>query len=78
MSRLVRVTKVQNKLDFPHPHIPVGQVRIGYEVNPLAVGKQYIVLTDSKMFMTTVVQTIVDPTTFETENSIYKVETIKH
>ncbi len=76
MPKLLKLTKLEDlKFNGNHPNgINTGRTQIGYEVYPLEIGKRYTVASFNAYLSTSFVTKINTDGTFETENSIYKLE----
>ena len=72
----VKLTKLSEAPDPEFPNnIPTGEVRIGLTMNPPEEGVPFgVIHSMSKYFRTSPVVKVNDDGTFETVNSIYKLE----
>jgi hypothetical protein len=79
-NKTVRVTKLQGIGEYGdnHPNkINAGYIKEGIAINDLEVGNYLMVATNYKYFSTSTIKKINEAEmTFETENSIYKLEFI--
>ena len=75
----VRVVKISDRTKVPHPNIQPGAERIGLTDSPPKMGRLFSMLhtNNTKMFLTSPVIQVNDDCTFETMNSIYKLEIVK-
>ena len=76
-EKRVRLTKTSAiKFGDEHPNgINPGYVKEGYAISDLEIGDSFIVACNYKLFYTSTVQKIDEQAmTFETENSVYKLE----
>lgn len=75
-NKKVKITKVTDtKFDGKHPNgIVAGSERIGTVLHDLVIGESFYMTTDRGGFLTSTVTSINDDMTFNTKNSVYKIE----
>ena len=71
----VRLIKLKESKNPKHPNnIEEGRVETGFMSSGPEVGKCFVISNASTYFKTSVVKKIIDENTFETMNSVYKIE----
>ncbi len=71
----VRLIKIKESSNPLHPNnIEEGRVEIGFMNDEPEIGKPFLITNGRRWFRTSTVQKIIDDNTFETLNSVYKIE----